>query len=100
MIVEGNRTFEYGAVFEKNLNLRLISSILFFYGMTIMSCARETDQCDQESARAKAVMNSFVKNKRNIKNRNGIFDALHYGQGAKNSKISVVVIRNFTDTTT
>ena len=50
------------------------------------------DQCDRESAGAKSVMSSYVNNGNDIKNANDIHDALHYGNGIKNSKVCVIEI--------
>ena len=52
------------------------------------------DQCDRESAGAKNVINSFVNAGNTMKDAVGLFDALHYGKGIKNSKVAVLEINH------
>ena len=50
------------------------------------------DQCDRESAGAKAVMNSFVGSGHDVISANDVFTALHYGKGIRNTQACVLEI--------
>ena len=48
------------------------------------------DQCDRESAGAKTVLNSCVDSGGKVKSAEQMYDALHHGQGIKNTQVSVI----------
>ena len=50
------------------------------------------DQCDRESAGAKAVMNSFVNSGKDMINANDLYTALHHGKGIRNTQACVLEI--------
>lgn len=50
------------------------------------------DQCDRESAGAKAVINSFVSNGSKVECADDICKALHYGNGIKNAAAGVLEV--------
>ena len=52
------------------------------------------DQCDRESAGAKTKINGFVNSGNNIKEAKDVYDALHHGNGIKNSQVSVIEINS------
>lgn len=50
------------------------------------------DQCDRDSASAKAVIRSFVDSGNDLITAEDIYKAMHYGYGVKNAEVSVVEI--------
>ena len=54
------------------------------------------DQCDRESAAAKAILRSFIDAGNDVMNAEDVYEGLHYGFGMKNTKIAVAKIEKVT----
>ena len=53
---------------------------------------RGKDQCDRESSGAKSLINSYVECGNDLLNITDLFNALQYGKGVSNAKVSVLEI--------
>ena len=53
---------------------------------------RGKDQCDQESAAAKSIINSFVDAGNDLMTAEDVYKALHYGNGMQDTKVCVLQI--------
>ena len=51
-------------------------------------------QCDRESATAKSILNNYVNTGNDVLKAEDVYHALHYGQGMKNPKVTVIEINN------
>ena len=48
------------------------------------------DQCDRESATAKALLRNYVDARNDLANANDIYSGLHYASGVANDKVAVI----------
>ena len=50
------------------------------------------DQCDRDSASAKAVIRSYIDSGNDLITAEDVYEAMHYGYGVKNAEVAVVQI--------